>query len=131
MAKAYTYKGKTIEEMKQMQLVELAKLLPARQRRSLTRGFTDVQKKFLAKVEAYTTGKRKKPVKTHCRDMVIIPAMVGSLLQVHNGKEFQTLTVNEEMVGHYLGEFVQTRRPVKHSGPGVGATRSTKHVSVK
>jgi len=131
MAKKFTYRGKSIEELKQLQLNELASLMSARQKRTLSRGLTDTQKKFLAKVESFVAGKRKKPVKTHCRDMIVLPSMVGAIIQIHNGREFQAVTIIEDMVGHYLGEFSQTRRPVKHSGPGVGATRSTKHVSVK
>ena len=126
MAKEFKYRGKTLEELKKMGLSELADLFPARPRRTLRRGLTDDQKKLVAKVEA---GKKK--LRTHCRDMVIIPALVGHTIQIHNGKDWIGVEITLEKVGHYLGEFAQTRRLVRHSGPGVGATRGSKHQSVK
>lgn len=126
MVKEFKYSGKTLEELNKMGISELAEYLPARQRRSLRRGLTENQKKLLDKVE-----KGKKNIKTHCRDMVILPQMVGASFKVHNGKDWMSVSVTLEMVGHYLGEFVQTRKPVKHSGPGVGATRGSRHQSVK
>lgn len=131
MAKVFKFKGKTIEEIKQMGTAEFAGLLPARRRRSIERGLTEEQKKCLAKIEKFSRGERKKPVKTHCRDLVILPSMIGVIVQIHNGKDFIPVTINEEMLGYCLGDFVMTTRPVKHSGPGVGATRSSKHISVK
>jgi len=126
MAKEFKYRGKTLEELKKMGLSELADLFPARQRRTLRRGLTDNQKKLVAKVE-----KGKKNIKTHCRDMVIIPQLVGSLIKIHNGKDWIAVEITAERLGHYLGEFAQTRKMTKHSGPGVGATRGSRHVSVK
>jgi len=131
MVRIFKYKGKTIEELKEMQIAELSELLPARARRSVKRGFTEEQKKLLKKIEAFQSGKRKKIVKTHVRDLVVLPVMVGMRILVHSGKEFSQVEVTSEMIGHYLGEFTQTRRNVQHKAPGVGATRSTKHVSVK
>lgn len=131
MVRIFKYKGKTIEALKDMQLAELSKLLPARARRSLKRGFTEEQKKLLKKIEEFQDGKRKKVIKTHVRDIIILPSMVGVTLLIHAGKEFQQLEVTSEMIGHYLGEFTQTRKAIQHKAPGVGATRSTKHVSVK
>ena len=126
MVKEFIYRGKSFEELKKMQLSELASLLPARQRRSLNRGLTPEQKKFLANIE-----KGKKKLQTHCRDMIILPQMVGVLVKVHNGKEFVPINIVEWMIGHYLGEFASTRREPKHSAPGVGATKSSSHISVK
>ena len=126
MVKEFSYRGKTLEELKAMQLSELAELFPARQRRSLNRGLTPEQKKFLSNIE-----KGKKKIRTHCRDMIILPQMVGILIMVYNGKEFLPVSITDEMIGHYLGEFSPTRRETKHSAPGVGATRSSSHISVK
>jgi len=126
MVKEFKYRGKTLDELKAMGLQELADLLPARLRRSLRRGLTDTQKKLVEKVE---TNKRK--LRTHCRDMVIIPQLVGHTILVHNGKDWLAVNVTLEMLGHYLGEFAQTRRLTKHSGPGVGATRGSRSKSVK
>ncbi len=123
----FMYKGKTLEELKSMSLEEFAKLVPARLRRSLRRGFTEKQKKLLEEI-------RKNPNKFHktrCRDMVIIPEMIGIKLGVHNGKEYVPLEIKPEMIGHVLGEFVLTRKQVKHSAPGFGATRSSKYIPLK
>ena len=124
--KEFSYKGKTLEELQSMDLDDFIRFLPARQRRSLKRGFTNEQKILLKKIE-----KKKDNVETHCRDMIIIPSMVGIIIKVHNGKEFFTLKIEEDMIGHYLGEFSMTRKKMAHSAPGVGATRSSASVSVK
>jgi len=131
MAKLFTYKGKTVEELQKMDLKDFAKLVPARQRRSLTRGFTDAQKKLLKKVQSTKEGKYSKTLRTHCRGIVIIPDMIGLKILVHNGKTFMPVVVTEEMLGHYLGEMVLTRQRVQHSAPGVGATKSSAAFSVK
>ena len=129
--KAFNYKGKSVAELKKLSLKELMELLPARQRRSLNRGFTDYQKRLLDKIKKSQEGKYKKTIKTHCRDMIILPDMVGMTILVHNGKEFTPVNIQEGMIGHYLGEFALTRKKVEHSAPGVGATRSSASISVR
>ena len=131
LKKEFTYKGKTMEELKKLSLNEFIKLIPARQRRTLSRGFTEQQKKLLLKIKKANEGSYKKIVKTHCRNLVILPEMVDSIIYVHSGKEFSQVRINEEMIGHYLGEFAQTRKKVAHSAPGIGATRSSAAMSVK
>ena len=126
MAK-FVYKGKNIEELKSMSLEEFRMIVPSRIRRSLKRGWDDKQKKLLEKIQA----EPKKFHKTHCRDIVITPQLIGVKLGVHNGKEFISLEIKPEMIGHKLGEFVPTRKQVKHSAPGFGATRSSKFVPLK
>ena len=130
MAKEILYRSKTLEELKQMGHAQLADLLKTRARRTLKRGLTEQQKKLLAKVNAAQSGKGK-PIKTHCRDMIVLPEMVGHLFHIYSGQKFEAVSVTIEMIGRYLGEFVQTRKEVKHKAPGVGATKSTKHISVK
>ena len=123
----FTYRGKDIEEVKKMNLEEFSKLLTSRERRALKRGFTDPEKKLLMNI-------RENPDKfhkTHSREMVIIPEMIGVKLGIHNGKEFVAVEIRPEMIGHRLGEFVMTRKNVKHSAPGFGATRSSKYVPLK
>ncbi len=127
MAKKFKLKGKTIEELQKMGLDDFFKLLPARLRRSYKRGWTEEQDKFLKQMR----NNGKKVVRTHCRDMVVLPEMVGKKVAVYNGKEFTYLDIVPEMVGHYLGEYSLTRKMVKHSAAGIGATRSTKFISVK
>lgn len=123
--KTFTYRGKTLEELQAMSQKEFAELLPSKQRRKLKRGLTDEEKKFLEKI---TT---KDNVKTHLRDMIILPAMIGKTVRIHTGKEFQTITLQEEMLGHILGELALSRKKVGHSSPGVGATKSSGNVSVR
>jgi small subunit ribosomal protein S19 len=126
MAK-FSYKGKSIEEVNNLSLEDFSKLLPSRARRALKKGLTETQKKLLEDI-------RKEPGKfhrTHAREMVIIPEMVGAKLGVYNGKEFASLEIKDYMIGHRLGEFTLTRKQVKHSAPGFGATRSSKFVPLK
>jgi small subunit ribosomal protein S19 len=129
MAKKFMYRGKTLEEMEELTLEELAKLFTARERRKLKRGFTAKEKKLLENVRR-SRGKDKL-VRTHVRDMVILPEMVGSKLGIYTGKEFKMVIIDASMIGHRLGEFALTRARVKHSAPGIGATRSSKFVPLK
>ena len=129
--KDLNFKGKTEEDLRKMDINEFMKLIPSRSRRSLKRGFTDQQKKLLLKVKKANEGKLKKPIKTHCRDMVIIPEMLGSSLMIYTGKEWTPIIVNYEMLGRYLGEFTMNRKKVAHSAQGIGATRSSASMSVK
>ena len=124
--KEFSFHGMSIEDLKNLSLKEFAELLPTRQRRTLTRGFSDKQKKVLEKIR-----KNKRNIKTHCRNMVIIPEMIGSTIMVYSGKEFVSVIMMPEMIGHSLGEFALTRKHVSHSSPGVGATRSSASVSVR
>jgi len=126
MAK-FMYKGKSLEEIKAMSLEEFRDIAPARLRRSLKRGWNEKQKKLLENVRRDP----KKFHKTHCRDMVIIPELIGVKFGVYNGKEYVPVEIRPEMIGHRLGEFALTRKQVKHSAPGFGATRSSKFVPLK
>jgi len=119
--------GKTLEELKTMDRKEFLALMDARTRRSLKRTETlERFKPLRQKIKAALEGKRKKLIKTHNRDFIIMPEMVGMTLQVYNGKEFANVIVIEQMIGHRLGEFAYTRRHGSHSGPGVGATKSSR-----
>ena len=119
------WKGKTEEQVKEMPFEEFKKLVDARTRRSLERGFTEPQKVFLKNVEKSDT------VKTHCRNMVVVPAMLGKKIHIHNGKEYTIIEIDLMKLGHRLGEFSHSRKMVKHSSAGVGATRSSRSVSVR
>jgi len=130
LPKEFTYRGHTINDLQQMSMDEFIKLLPARQRRSLTKGLSDEQRILLEQIR--TSGKEAaKAVKTHCRDMIILPEMVGKTILIHSGKEFGSLTIRPEMIGHYLGEFVITNKKVVHGTPGIGASRSSMYVPLK
>lgn len=121
----YTYRGKTIAELQNLSVEEFAELLPSRERRSIKRGFTDGQKKVLHEF------KKGKNVKTHYRNMIIFPEMIGTTVEIYNGKEFVSVEFQPEMVGHRFGEFAPTRPRVSHGSAGVGATRSSRFVPLK
>ncbi|WP_416840812.1 30S ribosomal protein S19 [Haloferax sp. DFSO52] len=128
----FTYRGYTLEELQDMELDEVAELLPARQRRTITRGLSAEHEKLLAKVEEKTEEETANaPVRTHLRDMPILPEFVGLTFAVYNGQEFERVKVQPEMIGHYLGEFQLTRSSVTHGQAGIGATRSSKFVPLK
>ncbi len=130
----FHYRGYTLDELKKMNMDQFIQLLPARARRSLRRGLPPRQKKLLERLRrAYRAKKRGKDLltRTHIRDMLIFPEMVGLQIGVYNGKSFEVVEVKPEMIGHYLGEFSLTRRHVQHGSPGIGATRSSKYVPLK
>ena len=125
MAKEFLYHGKKLEELKELSLNEFAELLPSAQRRKIKRGLTEEEKQFMTKIE------KKDNVKTHQRTMIVLPFMVGKTVKLHTGKVFQPIIIQEEMIGHIIGEFALTRKRSEHSAPGVGATRSSSSVSVR
>ena len=117
--KEFAYRGKTLDDLKKLSLSELAELLPARQRRCIERGFDDEKKKLIAKIAT------KDRVKTHIRDMMILPQFVDKTILVHAGKEFTQVIIQPEMIGMFLGEVALTRKRVGHNSPGVGASKSS------
>src|SRR5262249_20894256 len=115
--------GRSLAELQALSLADLSKLLTARARRTIRRGFTAETQRFL---EQIAVNPLATPIRTHCRDALVLPGHVGQRVAVHTGKEFKEVEVRPEMIGHFYGEFALTRRFEKHSGPGVGATRSSK-----
>ncbi|MBI5378394.1 MAG: 30S ribosomal protein S19 [Thermoproteota archaeon] len=131
MVKEFKYRGLTTEELQGKSLENLFQILPARARRSLTRGITDQKRKLLEETKSAKAGKLLTPIKTHLRDLIILPYMIGVTVNVFSGKEFLPVTIKPEMVGHYLGEYVMTNKRVVHGAPGVGASRSSLYVPLK
>jgi small subunit ribosomal protein S19 len=134
MPKEFMYRGYTLNQLQSMPMDEFINLLPSRQRRSLHRGLTTEQRILFEKIRKTKDALRKgssKVVKTHVRDTIILPEMVGITILVHNGKDFVPVEIKPEMIGHYLGEFAITNRPVKHGTPGIGASRSSMYVPLK
>lgn len=131
MVREFTYRGYTLQQLLEMPTDKLINLLPSRQRRSLKRGLTEAQRKLLIKIRKYKQNNINKPIRTHARDMIILPEMVGLTIWVHNGKEFTPVEIQPEMIGHRLGEFAITNKRVQHGRPGVGATKSSMYVPLK
>ncbi len=133
MPKEFSYRGFTLEQLQNMSMDEFIHLLPSRQRRSLRRGLTQEQIKLLENIRKVKKNQEpeKRVIKTHARDGVVLPEMVGLTILVHNGKEFVSVEIAPEMIGHYLGEFAITNKPVKHGSPGIGASRSSLYVPLR
>ena len=133
--KKFVFQGKPLEEITSMPEADFVKMLDARMRRTYRRvpgTKHDRLVKKLIKVKAATKeGEKPKMVKTHCRNKIILPNMIGSVVGVYNGKSYVTVEIKPEMLGHYLGEFSITYKPVQHGRPGVGATHSSKFVPLK
>ncbi|KAI8923174.1 40S ribosomal protein S15 [Entophlyctis helioformis] len=110
-------------------------LVHARARRRFQRGLKRKPMSFIKKLRAAkkAAGANEKPavVKTHLRNMIIVPEMIGSVVAVYNGKTFNQVEIKPEMTGHYLGEFSITYKPVKHGRPGIGATNSSRFIPLK
>jgi small subunit ribosomal protein S19 len=124
----FSYRGKSLTELQALSLEQLGQILGARARRSIRRGFNDETSRFFERMLATPADK---VVRTHCRDALVLPVHVGRRVAIHTGKEFKEVEIRPEMIGHYYGEFALTRRFEKHSGPGVGATRSSKFMPLK
>jgi len=131
LPKEFRYRGKSMDELNSMSTEALLELLPSRARRSLNRGVSEEKRKLLEDARAIKEGKKEGQIKTHARDMIILPTMVGLTIAVHNGREFVNLEVKPEMVGRYLGEYVITNKKVVHGTPGIGASRSSLYVPLK
>ncbi len=122
----FTYRGFTIDELKAKGISELLPLMPSRPRRKIVRGFSRGEETLLAKVRS---GDEK--VRTHLREMLVMPEMIGKTIEIYNGKEFLKVEFQPESVFHYLGEFALTRKKISHGSAGIGATRGSKYVPLK
>ena len=131
MVKEFSYRGIPKEELDNMSLEKLFQLFNSRQRRSLTRGITDGKRKLIEEIKSAKAGKLKNPIKTHVRDLIILPYMVDVTVNVFSGKDFIPVLIRTEMIGHYLGEYAITNKRVSHGAPGVGASRSSLYVPLK
>lgn len=131
MVQEFKYRGYNIEQLNAMSIEQFLKLLPSRQRRSLNRDISDEKRKLLSELRQAKGKSSDKPIRTHSRDLIILPYLVGLKIHVHNGKEFVALEIKPEMVGHYLGEYIITNKKVVHGTPGIGASRSSLYVPLK
>jgi small subunit ribosomal protein S19 len=130
--KEFLYRGKTLPELEEMSTEQFCKLANTKARRKIKRG---LDKKFLKKVDAakamLKSGKQPKVLRTHHRNMVVIPAMVGLRIAIHTGKEFQITDIMPEMLGHYLGELALSRKRLRHGKAGIGATKSSTAIAAR
>lgn len=135
MVREFKFKGYSPEQLQSLSIENLLPLLNSRQRRSLDKRVStymnDEKRKLREKVKLAREGKLKGQLRTHVRDMIILPDMVGLTIHVHNGKEFAQVAIRPEMIGHYLGEYSITNKRVQHGAPGVGASRSSLYVPLK
>ncbi|EGW31600.1 40S ribosomal protein S15 [Spathaspora passalidarum NRRL Y-27907] len=125
--KTFTFKGVDLKDLVEMPTEEFTKLCSARVRRRFSRGLDSKPMGLIKKlrIARANTQPNEKPatVKTHLRNMVIVPEMIGSVVGVYNGKVFNTVEIKPEMVGHYLGEFSITYTPVRHGRAGNASSR--------
>ena len=131
MVKKFTFHGLSTEETESLTGEKLFDLLSSRARRSLKRGINDQKRKLIDEIKMKKAGKLKGDIKTHLRDLIILPYMTGVTVNVFSGKEFVPIVIATEMIGHYLGEYVITNKRVSHGAPGVGASRSSLYVPLK
>ncbi|CAB3988181.1 40S ribosomal S15 [Paramuricea clavata] len=131
----FTYRGVDLDQLLDLQSDNLMELVHARARRRFSRG---LKRKPLALIKKLRKAKKEAPpmekpevVKTHLRNMIVVPEMIGSVIGVYNGKTFNQIEIKPEMIGHYLGEFSITYKPVKHGRPGIGATHSSRFIPLK
>lgn len=140
MAKEYKLRGHDVEQLKKMSIDDFAKIITSKERRHLKRGLTEPEKKLLENIKKVPD----KFHKTHLRDMIILPQMLGVKVGVYiggakaeegqqakEGQKWTSLVIKPEMLGHRLGEFSITTKSVKHSSPGLGATRGSKFYATK
>ncbi|KAI9309188.1 40S ribosomal protein S15 [Cunninghamella echinulata] len=131
----FSYRGVDLDQLLDLSSEQFMELVHARARRRFQRGLKRkpmglIKKLRKAKTEA-VANERPATVKTHLRNMIIVPEMIGSVVGVYNGKTFNQVEIKPEMVGHYLGEFSITYKPVRHGRPGIGATHSSRFVPLK
>lgn len=129
MAREFRYKGLNEQELRSISMDEFIRLLPARKRRSLRRGLSERQRILIEKMRSKNPKDGR--LKTHARDLIILPEMIGKSVHVYNGKEFVEVKLDIKKVGHYLGEFSITNQPVRHGRPGIGASRSSMYIPLR
>jgi len=131
LVREFKYRGYDLEQLSEMSFEQLIQLLPSRQRRTLNRGLTHTQRILLDKIKQAKEGNGKATIKTHARDMIVLPIMVGLTIHVHNGREFIPVEIKPEHIGKRLGELAITIKRVKHGTPGIGASKSSLYVPLK
>merc|ERR1740129_2150423 len=123
-AKKFQYRGVELEKLLDLSNTALMDLMCARQRRKFSRGISRAPTTLLKKLRKAKTetpyGEKPAAVKTHLRNMVIVPEMIGSVVAIYNGKQFINVEIKPDMIGHYLAEFSITYKPIRHGRGGGG-----------
>ena len=134
-AKKYTFRGLSLEDLTALKNEQLIELLGSRQRRRFNRGLKHKYQRFVQKLRKakknLQPGEKPAAIKTHLRNAIVLPEMVGSVVGVHTGKEFANVEIKFDMIGKYLGEFGLTYKPTTHGKPGVGATKGSSSTALK
>ena len=131
----FSYRGIELEKLLSLPNEELTELVNCRASRRFKRGLKRkplalIKRLRKAKKEA-APGERPRGIKTHLRDMIIVPEMIGSVVGVYNGKSMNGIEIKPEMIGHYLGELSISYKPVTHGRPGIGSTHSSRFIPLK
>jgi small subunit ribosomal protein S19 len=129
MPKDFVFRGLDEEQLKAVSMDEFIRMLPSRMRRSLMRGLPEEHRKLIEKIRSWQPG--DKPLKTHARNVIILPEMIGKTVHVFSGRDFIEVLIDLKKVGHYLGEYSITNSPVRHGRPGIGASRSSMYIPLK
>lgn len=124
--KKFTYQGVDLDDLKTMPLCDLKELFPSSFRRHVNRGFSEEEHMLIKQAERGESG-----IRTQCRNMMILPIMVGNIIGVHNGCNYVEIDVKPEMIGRRFKDLVPTKTSKAHGKPGVGATSSSKFVPLK
>ncbi|XP_044320290.1 40S ribosomal protein S15-like [Triticum aestivum] len=131
----FSYRGFDLDAVLDMSADNLIQVLPARAHRRFYRGFKRnslmLNRRLRKARMGAPAGEKPGAVKTHLRNMIIMPEMVGSQIAVYNGKTFNQIEIKPEMIGHHLAEFSISYKPVKHGRPGIGATHSSRFIPLK
>jgi small subunit ribosomal protein S15e len=133
--KKQIYRGIELDKLLELDQEAMVNLLDAKARRRYRRGihpkYTRLVKKLKQSVKDAPYGEKPKGVKTHLRNCIITPEMVGSVAEVYGGKYWTPVEIKADMCGKYLGEFSLTYKPIRHGKVGHGATRGSKFTALR
>jgi len=131
----FTFRGVDLDQLLDLPTSKLTELFHSRARRRFQRGLKRGPLRLIIKLRKMkkkaAPGEKPEPVRTHLRNMIIVPEMIGSVIGVYNGKTFNQVEIKPEMVSTYLGEYSISYKPVKHGRPGIGATHSSRFIPLK
>merc|ERR1719453_2964594 len=133
--KKYSYRGIDLDKLLELSTDQFVELVHCRARRKFVRGIRGKPLRLLKRLrkskQGLEEGEKPATIKTHLRNMVIVPEMIGSVVGIYNGKQFINAVIKPEMIGHYLAEFSITYKPIKHGRAGMGSTKSSSFIPLK